>query len=82
MDAALWARRAVQVPNSQYWAKAHLVAALGYSDDKKRCVAAIDDLRQAKPEFSIEFAREHLFYLKRADQLETYIEGLQKAGIS
>ena len=81
-DAALWARRAVQVPNAQYWAKAHLVAALGHLGDKARCAGAIEDLRQTKPEFSIEFAKEHLFYLKRADQLETYIEGLQKAGIS
>jgi TolB-like protein/class 3 adenylate cyclase len=29
-DAVNWARRSVQVPNAQYWARAHLVAALGH----------------------------------------------------
>ena len=37
---------------------------------------------KAKPEFSLEFARQHLFYLKRSDQLERYIEGLRRAGVT
>jgi hypothetical protein len=37
---------------------------------------------RVKPEFSIEFAREHLFYLKRDDQMELYLEGLRKAGVA
>jgi hypothetical protein len=36
---------------------------------------------RVKPEFSLNFAREHLFYLKREDQMETYIAGLTKAGV-
>ena len=80
-DAVSWARKAVQIPNAQYWARAHLVAALGHLDDLDQAKIAIDDLRQAKPEFSLDFARERLFYLNRADQIETYIEGLRKAGI-
>ncbi len=81
-DAVSWARKAVQVPNSQYWAKAHLVAALGHIGDQDQTQSAVDDLRRTKPEFSLDFARERLFYLKRSDQIETYIEGLRKAGIS
>jgi class 3 adenylate cyclase/TolB-like protein/Tfp pilus assembly protein PilF len=81
-EAAAWARKAVQVPNAQYWARAHLVAALGHLDDAKHADAAVRDLLQVKPEFSQEFARQHLFYIKRADQLEIYIAGLNKAGIS
>jgi TolB-like protein/class 3 adenylate cyclase/Tfp pilus assembly protein PilF len=80
-EAAAWARRAVQVPNAQYWARAHLVAALGHLGDAKQSESAVKDLMQVKPEFSLDFARQHLFYIKRADQIETYIAGLTKAGV-
>lgn len=79
--AALWARNAVRIPNAQYWARAHLVAALGYLGDQTQAAVAVRDLLSTKPDFSLDFARKHLFYLKRADQLETYIEGLRKAGV-
>jgi TolB-like protein/class 3 adenylate cyclase/Flp pilus assembly protein TadD len=81
-EAASWARKAVQIPNVQYWAKAHLVAALGHLDDKGQTENAVNDLKRTKPEFSLEFAKEHLFYLKRDDQMETYIDGLRKAGLT
>jgi TolB-like protein/class 3 adenylate cyclase/DNA-binding winged helix-turn-helix (wHTH) protein/Flp pilus assembly protein TadD len=81
-DAAHWARRSVQIPNAQYWARAHLAAALGHLGDASQAEAAVAELRQAKPEFSLDFAREHLFYLKRADQIETYLDGLRKAGLT
>ncbi|WP_282608811.1 tetratricopeptide repeat protein [Pelagibius sp. Alg239-R121] len=81
-DAVLWARKSVQIPNAQYWASAHLVAALGHLGDEEQIKSAVGQLKKTKPEFSIDFAREHLFYLKQADQIETYIEGLAKAGIA
>lgn len=81
-DAVSWARKAVQVPNAQYWAKAHLVAASGHLGDRHQAASALDDLRQTIPEFSVDFARGHLFYLKRSDQIETYLDGLRKAGLS
>jgi TolB-like protein/Tfp pilus assembly protein PilF len=80
-QAALWARNAVRIPNAQYWARAHLVAALGHLGDRAQAALALADLLQKKPDFSISFAREHLFYLKRTDQLETYLAGLRKAGL-
>jgi len=81
-DAVAWARRAVQVPNAQYWARAHLVAALGHLGDQPGAQAALKDLLAIKPAFSLEFAQERLFYIKRADQMETYLDGLRKAGVS
>jgi hypothetical protein len=81
-DAALWARKSVQTPNAQYWACAHLVSALGHIGDTSEMRSAVGDLLQAKPEFSIAFAREHLFYIKRSDQLDIYLTGLRKAGIT
>lgn len=80
-DAVSWARKSVQIPNAQYWAKAHLVAALGLLGEKDQAARAIHELTKLKPEFSIDFAREHLFYLKKEDQIETYMDGLRKAGL-
>jgi len=71
----------VQIPNAQFWARAHLVAALGHLGDREQTESALKDLLQVKPGFSVDYARERLFYLKRADQLETYIDGLRKAGV-
>lgn len=81
-EAAVWARRAVQVPNAQYWARAHLVAALGHIENAEQVESALNDLMRAKPEFSLDFARRHLFYIKREDQMETYLAGLRKAGLT
>ncbi len=81
-DAVQWARRSVQIPNAQYWARAHLAAALGHLGDEEQARAAVDDLMKVKPEFSVEFARDRLFYLKRDDQMATYLEGLRKAGMT
>ncbi|WP_434055021.1 MAG: winged helix-turn-helix domain-containing protein [Roseibium sp.] len=80
-DAVSWARKSVQIPNAQYWAKAHLVAALGLLGETDQAARAIRELTKLKPEFSIDFAREHLFYLKKEDQIETYMDGLRKAGL-
>lgn len=80
-DAVSWARKSVQIPNAQYWAKAHLVAALGLLGETDQAARAIRDLTKLKPEFSIDFAREHLFYLKKEDQIDTYMDGLRKAGL-
>lgn len=80
-EAASWARKAVQTPNAQYWALAHLVSALGHLGDKVQAESALGRLMQIKPQFSVAFAKEHLFYLKRQDQLDTYFDGLRKAGV-
>ncbi|WP_119304309.1 winged helix-turn-helix domain-containing protein [Dongia deserti] len=80
-DAASWGRRAVRTPNAQYWARAHLVSALGHLGDERQAETALKELIQVKPEFSIGFAKEHLFYVKRPDQIEIYMEGLRKAGV-
>lgn len=81
-DAVAWARKSVEIPNAQYWASAHLVAALGHLGDMEQTGRAVIKLKEIKPEFSLEFAREHLFYVKRADQLDIYLSGLKKAGVT
>lgn len=81
-DAATWAKKSVSVPNAQYWSKAHLVAALGHLGDRNQAKSALTELLREKPEFSIDFAREQLFYLKRTEQIETYLAGLRLAGVT
>ena len=81
-EAASWARKSVQIPNAQYWARAHLVAALGHLGDQDQARIAVADLMKIKPEFSLAFARKHLFYLKRSEQIEAYVDGLRRAGLS
>ncbi|MCW5752863.1 MAG: tetratricopeptide repeat protein, partial [Alphaproteobacteria bacterium] len=80
-EAAAWSRRAVQVPNAQYWARAHLLAALGHLGDRRQAEMALADLLRVKPQFSVAFARTHLFYVKRREQMEIYLTGLRLGGL-
>lgn len=76
-----WAERARDIPNCQYWATAHAVVALanlGRSEDMAKMVC---NLQAEQPNFTRSFAQKKLFYLKRADQLELYLEGLTRADI-
>ena len=54
---------------------------MGHIGDEDQLRLALADLKRAKPEFTIRFARERLFYLKRAEQIELYLDGLRKAGV-
>src|SRR5262249_46321656 len=76
-----WAQKATRVPNAHYWAFAHRVSALGHLERSEELRVATRELLQRKPDFSCSFARKQLFYVKRADQLELYVEGLRKAGM-
>ena len=79
--AAEWAGKAVRIPNSAYWANAHLVSALGHLDRPDPTRSAVADLYRRKPKFSCGFARKHLFYIQNPDQMSHYVDGLRKAGI-
>ena len=79
--AVEWANKAIRVPNCQYWANAHLVAALGHLGRVDEARAAAEELLRRKPEFSCSFARKHLFYIKSSAQIEHYLDGLRKAGL-
>lgn len=81
-EAANWARSATRIPNAQYWAWAHLVAALGHLGLQEQAASAVQELLKKKPDFSRAFAQKQLFYLKRPEQLATYLKGLAKSGIT
>lgn len=80
-DAVKWAKLSIQVPNSHYWANAALVSALGHLGRTEEANAAVKELLEIKPNFSCDFARSRLFYLKDKQQVEKYVDGLQKSGM-
>jgi TolB-like protein/Tfp pilus assembly protein PilF len=75
-----WAERATLVPNCHYWPFAHRVAALGHL--RRRQPAAVAELLDREPSFSCRFAQRRLFYIRDPAQLELYVEGLRRAGVS
>jgi tetratricopeptide (TPR) repeat protein len=81
-DSALeWAERASVVPNCQYWTTAHMAVALAHLDRHEEAGRTIAKLLVEKPGFSRAFAKRKLFYIKRSEQLELYLDGLRKAGL-
>lgn len=79
--AESYARKAVRVPRCHHWPFAHRVAALGQLGRTQEALQACEQLLRLKPDFSCSWARERLFYLRDADQVHTYIEGLHLAGL-
>jgi tetratricopeptide (TPR) repeat protein len=80
-EAVEWAERAAAIPNCQYWALAHRVVALAHLDQLEQCSAAVADLLDQCPAFSVAYARDKLFYLKRPEQVDLYLWGLTMAGV-
>ncbi|MGI9355070.1 MAG: tetratricopeptide repeat protein, partial [Rhizobiaceae bacterium] len=77
-----WAERARDIPNCQYWATAHAAVALAYLNKLEEAQRMVERLLAERPEFTRAFAKKKLFYLKRPEQLQLYLEGLGKAGVS
>src|SRR5262245_29536520 len=80
--ACEWSRKATRVPNAHDWAWAHHVSALGHLERPDETASAVEELMKRKPDFSCGFARTRLFYVKNPDQVDLYVEGLRRAGIS
>jgi TolB-like protein/Tfp pilus assembly protein PilF len=80
-QAVVWAKNALQVPNCQYWANAHLAAALAHLGRSAEASDAVVQLLATKAGFSCAFARKKLFYIKRPEQMALYLDGLRKAGV-
>ena len=80
-EAIEWTDQASTLPNCHYWTTAHRVVALSKLDRPDEAVCAVRTLLEQCPDFSVEFARRKLFYLKRPEQLELYFGGLADAGV-
>ena len=82
LQALTWCDQAVSIPNCQYWTWAHKAVALAYMGESAAAQRVVKELLEKMPGFSLAFARQKLFYLKRSEQKETYLSGLRLAGIS
>jgi tetratricopeptide (TPR) repeat protein len=80
-QALNWAERALDIPNCQYWAMAHAAVALAYLNRSNEAARMVERLLGERPAFSRTFAQKKLFYVRRPEQLELYLEGLSKAGV-
>lgn len=76
-----WADKAVAHPHCLFWAYAHRTAALAHSGRQAEARKAVVDLMHRQPKFSRGFAEKKLYFLKRPEQLNLYLDGLRKAGV-
>lgn len=80
-SAAHWARSATLVPNSHYWARAKLISWLALGGQIEAARGQLPKLMRARPGFTRDFARSRLFYVRDPAQLETFLNGLGRAGV-
>lgn len=79
--ALKWCERAQSIPNCQYWTRAHKAVALAYLGRQDEAEKTCNMLLTEMPEFSLDFAKTKLFYLKSTEQINLYLDGLRKAGV-
>ncbi|MEO0424401.1 MAG: winged helix-turn-helix domain-containing protein [Pseudomonadota bacterium] len=80
--ALRWLDQARSNPNHQYWTTAHRVVALAHLDRITQASELAERLRREVPGFSLAFVREKLFYLNDPAQIDLYLEGLSRSGVS
>jgi TolB-like protein/cytochrome c-type biogenesis protein CcmH/NrfG len=80
-EAVVSARIAVRKHNADIWAYSTLGAALGHLGYRDEAKSALEELLKRKPDFSVGFVRQFVFYDRIPDHLELYLEGLRKAGL-
>lgn len=80
-EALAWADQAAALPNCQYWTHAHRVVALTRLGRMDEAADAVQAVQAQRPGFSLAFARDKLFYLKRPEQLDLYLGALAEAGV-
>jgi TolB-like protein/DNA-binding winged helix-turn-helix (wHTH) protein len=80
--AVEFARRAIRQPNATYRAFATLAASLGRLDEKALAKAAAVELLQRKSDYTIETARQELFFCNDRGFVDRFAEGLTVAGIT
>lgn len=79
--ALKWIEQALLIPNCQFWAHAHQAVALAYLNRLDEAKQSLQKTLKQAPNFSLAFAEEKMFYLKKRDQIDLYLQGLKRAGI-
>jgi len=79
-DAAFWSRKAVRMPNTQFWTQATLASALGHLGRSEEAQRAVADLYRVKPDFSLALVADVLPFAENGHR-ELFLDGLRKAGL-
>ncbi|MCH9012920.1 MAG: tetratricopeptide repeat protein, partial [Proteobacteria bacterium] len=79
-DAAFWSRKAVRMPNTQFWTQATLASALGHLGRLEEAQRAVADLYRVKPDFSLALVADILPFAENGHR-ELFLDGLRKAGL-
>ena len=80
-EAVAWARKALREPGFQWSRYAVLLSALGHLDRSEEARRVLQDFLPRRPDFSIDFVRTtHL--ISDPDDMDHYLGGLRKAGVS
>jgi len=80
--AVEFARRATRQTNVTYQAFATLAASLGLLGEKAQAKAVAAELRQRKPNYGTDTARQEFFFCNDRGFVDRFVEGLRVAGIS
>ncbi|MBT5664627.1 MAG: hypothetical protein HOJ06_04745, partial [Rhodospirillaceae bacterium] len=80
-EAIKWADEAISSPRCLYWPYAHRVAALGHDGGGDVAREATQQLLQLNPGFSRCEAAKRLYFVKRPEQMQLYLDGLARAGV-
>jgi tetratricopeptide (TPR) repeat protein len=83
-EAVEWARRVLIEPRAAeggYWPYAVLASALGNLNQITEAREAMDEALQRKPDLSLTYLKTTLI-TKQPNGLETYFDGLRKAGLT
>jgi adenylate cyclase len=75
-----WARKALQLPSTQYRANAAIVSSYGHLGNQTEANRAHEQLLRRKSDFTIEFA-EKAFPVVYPEYVAVFIDGLRKAGV-
>ena len=79
--ALRWSELASSIPNCQYWAIAHQAVSLAYLQNSEEAKKRVEKLLAIQPNFTLDFARQKMFYLKDQEQINCYLHGLKEAGV-
>ena len=71
----------LSIPNYQHQTTTHNAVALAYLGRGDAAKQTVTKLRRKNSNFTRTFAKEKLFYLKKQDQIDLYLEGLRLAEV-
>ncbi len=81
-EADKWAAEAEAMPNAHYWPTAIRASALAHAGRNGEAETALARLKNMRPGITCDFVESRLFYLRDPEQVEAYVSGLKKAGLS